>query len=98
MKIIKSSKETTKQTMRFKCEKCGCEFECENDEYWDSQVSSLTWFTEKKYMTCCPECHKVVELSVPNYSCTISSGDTYTTNLSNICGTSITSEKTTPKL
>ena len=99
MKIIRSSKEKNiAETKKFTCEKCGCEFECNEDEYWDKSANTLCWGTYKTYMTCCPECHKVVEINEPNYTCAstptytcttigcsdkITIGDSWTTSLSN---------------
>lgn len=65
MKIIKSGK-SEKKTRKFICKTCKCEFLCEEGEYWiEPQVkhgeNSMTYTATRTYMTCCPECHKIVE-------------------------------------
>lgn len=68
MKIVKhGEKEKQKPYHQFYCDKCGCTFQCEEDEYWQKPqvtytgVTSATYSCVKKFMTCCPECHKIVE-------------------------------------
>lgn len=63
-----------KKYEKFKCDKCGCEFSCESDEYYEdlggadgyySGISVSTYVyrtTTKDYLVCsCPECHKIVK-------------------------------------
>lgn len=64
-----------KKYEKFKCDKCGCEFSCESDEYYEDlggadwiysgiSASTSTYYrtTVKDYLVCsCPECHKIVK-------------------------------------
>ena len=69
MKITKHGKSTKKQVKyeSFKCDKCGCEFEVKEDEYYiDSSYIggiglSISNLYEKTYVCSCPECHKIVK-------------------------------------
>ena len=79
MKIIKhAKKEAPKKCRTFKCGQCGCEFQAEEGEYWEKPqcwgTTSLTYSAQKTFMSCCPECHKVVEDSEydSNLSITVS--------------------------
>ena len=93
MKIIKHSKEAQKQYHTFTC-KCGCSFQCEEDEYWEKpQVSressqnlcSYSYSAYKTFITCCPECHKVVEDSVyDSFITTVSGTGTLNLNGNNV--------------
>ena len=70
MKIISSGKSANDKSVIFKCDKCGCRFRAEEDEYYESSsldnISHLTYYaaTHFKYFHAnCPECHKMcVEL------------------------------------
>jgi len=55
----------------FKCNECGCEFTADYDEYYVEKgscfttTSTSTYYVYKasvtdKYVTCCPQCHKIV--------------------------------------
>ena len=58
---------------KFKCEQCGCEFNCESDEYYEDlggandrvgslAINYMVSTVTKDYLVCsCPECHKVVK-------------------------------------
>lgn len=78
MKIISSgNKQKNKDTRRFTCANCGCVFDCEKDEFWEKETTNsnitISWSASTTYMTCCPECHKVVEDTAYNsyyYTCT----------------------------
>ena len=93
MKIIKHSKETQKQYHAFTC-KCGCSFQCEEDEYWEkpqvryensTDSCSYSYSAYKTFITCCPECHKIVEDSVyDSYYTTISGTRTANLNGNNV--------------
>ena len=67
MEIIKHGKTRQQRpTRQFTCKQCGCVFKCEEDEYYKKPqteygLSSATYSCTKKYITCCPECHKIVE-------------------------------------
>lgn len=80
MKIKKHGKLFNKEepihTEKFKCDSCGCEFTCKDDEYytdiggadWNSgsvTISTTTYTigpTIRDYLVCsCPECHKIVK-------------------------------------
>ena len=67
MKIIEHGKKAeSKQTKQFRCKKCGCVFQCKEDEYWSkpqtvSGMNCISFSAYKTFMTCCPECHKIVE-------------------------------------
>ena len=67
MEITKHGKtKEEKQYKSFICDKCGCAFKCEKDEYWEKPqteygLNSATYSVTKTFMTCCPECHKVIE-------------------------------------
>ena len=68
------NKEDSEPKEKFKCEKCGCEFNCELFEYYADLGGgepyeygniNLTISTSKStitdYLVCsCPECHKIV--------------------------------------
>jgi len=59
MKIIKNGhKETSKAT--FVCKNCSCEFECNENEYWENtQTASLTYPVQYECFANCPECHRM---------------------------------------
>jgi len=60
MRIIKEGKIKNENTTTFKCEKCGCEFECLKDEYWVDNSTCLTSYPVQYYIySNCPTCHKV---------------------------------------
>ena len=80
MKIKKHGKLFNKEqpihTEKFKCDSCGCEFTCKDDEYythiggadWNCGSESITTTTYtisstvRDYLVCsCPECHKIVK-------------------------------------
>lgn len=80
MKIKKHGKLFNKEqpihTEKFKCDSCGCEFTCKDDEYythiggadWNCGSGSITIATctisstVRDYLVCsCPECHKIVK-------------------------------------
>lgn len=80
MKIKKHGKMFNKEepihTERFKCDSCGCEFTCKDDEYytdvggadWHCGSGSITTTTYtisttiRDYLVCsCPECHKIIK-------------------------------------
>ena len=80
MKIKKHGKLFNKEepihTEKFKCDSCGCEFTCKDDEYyvhkggadWNCGSGNITVTTYticstiRDYLVCsCPECHKVVK-------------------------------------
>ena len=54
----------------FKCKQCGCEYTADYDEYYvekgscSTMASSLSYVYKTnvtdKYITCCPQCHKIV--------------------------------------
>lgn len=71
------NKEEPIHTEKFKCDSCGCEFTCKDDEYY-IHVGGADWYygsgnitltttytigsTIKDYLVCsCPECHKIVK-------------------------------------
>ena len=93
MKIIKHSKEPQKLYHSFTC-KCGCTFQCEEDEFWEKPqikyegsdgLCSYSYSAYKTFMTCCPECHKIVEdCEYNSYGTTISSSGTGNFNGNNI--------------
>ena len=70
MKIVRHGNEPQKPYHSFTC-KCGCMFQCEEDEFWEkpqiqcnSNTDSCTTYSysaHKTFITCCPECHKIVE-------------------------------------
>ena len=76
MEIIKYGKtKQQKPTRQFTCSKCGCVFKCEEDEYYKKPqteygLNSATYSCKKKYITFCPECHKIVEDEEPDYTIT----------------------------
>lgn len=67
MEVTKHGKTIQKKlTRQFACKQCGCVFKCEEDEYYKKPqteygLNSATYSCTKKYITCCPECHKIVE-------------------------------------
>ena len=80
MKIKKHGKLFDKEipihTEKFKCDSCGCEFTCKDDEYYTDYcgadwhcgsgcITTTTYTissTSKDYLVCsCPECHKIVK-------------------------------------
>lgn len=83
MKITKHGKKADKVRAgieEFSCEKCGCEFEAKEDEYyvdndssgWNGYLSTTYISTSKTYVCSCPECHKIVRKVkyVPGYKIT----------------------------
>lgn len=88
MNIIKHSKKSQKQYHSFTC-KCGCVFECEENEYWEKpQIQyesslggscSCSYSAYKLFITCCPECHKIVKDTVYD-SCSITASGANTGN------------------
>ena len=60
MRIFKEGTVKYKNPVKFSCEKCGCEFECEDDEYWTDNTITLTSYPAQYYVySNCPTCHKV---------------------------------------
>ena len=80
MNIIKKGKIKNENTVTFRCEKCGCEFECEKDEYWvDNTIALVTSPCQYYVYSNCPTCHKVCrstkyELTQSAYSVTLENG------------------------
>ena len=74
----------------FKCNECGCEFTADYDEYYVekgacfTRTSTLSYVYKAnvtdKYVTCCPQCHKIVlktkERLVENPAITLTSSPT----------------------
>ena len=59
MKILKENKKLNK-TERFTCNKCGCEFECDEDEYWvDTGITLTTYPAQYNAYANCPKCYKI---------------------------------------
>ena len=60
MRIFKEGTIKYKNSVKFSCEKCGCEFECEDDEYWIDNSICLTSYPSQYYVySNCPTCHKI---------------------------------------
>ena len=58
MKILK--KKNIPEGHEFKCEKCGCEFVAEKDEYWEDSGNTWSVYSTGKTLYCnCPECYKI---------------------------------------
>ena len=58
MRIIKEGNQDN--VAKFDCTKCGCKFECEQDEFWTETTFVLTSYPEQYYVYAnCPVCHKV---------------------------------------
>lgn len=49
---------------KFKCKKCGCEFECCADEYWTDNLTLTTYPEQHNAFASCPECHKICHSQV----------------------------------
>ena len=63
MKILKNG--STKKTAYFVCLSCGCEFECNDTEYWVDTSVCLTSYPCQYYaMASCPVCHKICKTTV----------------------------------
>lgn len=71
MKIIKDGvlKKIDLKQEDFKCEQCGCEFTADYDEYYVDKgtcftTTSITYAYKASvtdiYVTCCPQCNKIV--------------------------------------
>jgi len=59
MKILKQGNENSNNT-KFVCKKCGCEFECSDDEYWiDNSITLTSYPASYNAYASCPICHKV---------------------------------------
>ena len=59
MQIIKKGKKESKN-VTFHCGNCHCEFECEDDEYWENKLTAtLAYPMQHECFANCPECHKV---------------------------------------
>lgn len=59
MRIIKEGKIERKLPV-FACKHCGCEFECNNGEYWtDNSLTSLSYPPQDTVVANCPNCHKI---------------------------------------
>ena len=60
MRIIKEGTVKYENAEKFKCEKCGCEFESLEDEYWIDNSLCLTSYPAQYYIySNCPTCHKI---------------------------------------
>ena len=60
MRIIKEGTIEHGNIKKFKCENCGCEFECLKDEYWVDNSICLTSYPAQHYIySNCPTCHKI---------------------------------------
>lgn len=58
MRIIKEGKESNE--IKFVCGNCGCEFTCEEDEYWtDTNTCRTSYPPSYSVYSSCPKCHKV---------------------------------------
>ena len=83
MKILKSG--SSKKKAHFTCTSCGCEFECEESEYWvDNSVCLTSWPCQYYAMASCPICHKICKTTVTsevnNITITGTSADTNVIN------------------
>jgi len=60
MRIIKEGKIKYENAVKFKCEKCGCEFESLEDEYWiDTSICLTSYPCQYHVYSNCPTCHKI---------------------------------------
>ncbi len=60
MRIFKEGTIKYNNPIKFSCEKCGCEFESEEDEYWIDNSICLTTYPSQYYVySNCPTCHKI---------------------------------------
>ena len=67
MNIIKEGKVKNKNTTKFVCDKCGCEFECLEDKYWTDNSICLTSYPSQSYIySSCPTCHKICRSTKTN--------------------------------
>ena len=67
MRIIKEGTIKYKNAAKFKCEKCGCEFESLEDEYWIDNSLCLTTYPSQYYIySNCPTCHKICRSTKTN--------------------------------
>lgn len=77
MKIIKKGNQN-KNIMIFTCKACGCEFECNEDEYWEETGMSLSYPPQVRVVASCPSCHKICQSSkqykVKDYNITLTGG------------------------
>lgn len=96
MKIIEHGKKAeSKQTKQFRCKKCGCVFQCKEDEYWSkpqtvSGMNCISYSAYKTYMTCCPECHKIVEeTEYDSITCTTANTNNIVLKSSTTCKNSL---------
>ena len=69
MRIIKEGTVKYENAEKFKCEKCGCEFESLEDEYWLDTTVCLTSYPSQYYIySNCPTCHKICRSTKRNYT------------------------------
>ena len=63
MRIIKEGNQDN--VAKFDCAKCGCKFECEQDEFWTETTFVLTSYPAQYYVYAnCPVCHKVCRSTI----------------------------------
>jgi len=58
MRIIKEGNKKN-YNVKFVCNNCGCEFECNTSEYWTDNSVKLTYPPQYTRMANCPCCHKI---------------------------------------
>ena len=81
MKIIKNG--STEKKAHFVCIRCGCEFECYENEYWvDNSVCLTTWPCQYHAMASCPVCHRICKTTITSRAenITVTGADTNTIN------------------
>ena len=67
--------------VRFVCKNCHCEFECNENEYWENtQTCSLTYQIQYECFANCPQCHRMCKTykTSNNYKISVTGTDSNT--------------------
>lgn len=83
MRILKNgTRENKEKKIRFVCKNCHCEFECNEDEYWENTATAcLTVPAQYECFANCPQCHrmcKTYKTRLTDYQISVTGSDTNT--------------------